>query len=66
MGNLTDKYCIVGIGQTAFMTNSGRSTLSLVCEAMKKAMDEKKACQGRPVYSSVASTAGVWVAPSLY
>ena len=40
MGNLTDKYCIVGIGQTAFMTNSGRSTLSLVCEAMKKAMND--------------------------
>ncbi|MBM3560671.1 MAG: hypothetical protein FJX53_12515, partial [Alphaproteobacteria bacterium] len=37
---LTDKYCVVGIGQTAFMTHSGRSTLSLVCEAMKKALDD--------------------------
>src|SRR6185369_7768065 len=38
MASMRDKYCIVGVGQTAFMTNSGRSTLSMVAEAVKNAL----------------------------
>lgn len=37
MGKLTDKYCIVGIGETEFARNSNRSTLSLACEAIRRA-----------------------------
>jgi hypothetical protein len=40
MGSLTDKYCIVSMGHTAITTNSGRSTLSLVCEAVKNALGD--------------------------
>ena len=40
MGTLTDKYCIVGVGQTAITRSSGRSTLSLVCEAVKNAIND--------------------------
>ena len=38
MGNLTDKYCIVGVGETLHMRPSNRTTLSMACEAVKKAM----------------------------
>jgi acetyl-CoA acetyltransferase len=37
VASLTDKYCIVGVGETAFMRDSGRTTLSLACEAIKNA-----------------------------
>lgn len=40
MGALTDKYCIVGVGQTPFMKASGRTPLSLVCEAIGQAMGD--------------------------
>src|SRR4051812_9627157 len=40
MGDIKDKYCVVGVGQTAFMKDSGRTTLSLVTEAVKKALEE--------------------------
>lgn len=38
MGNLRDKYCIVGIGQTTFSDNSGRTTRAMAVEAVQKAM----------------------------
>jgi acetyl-CoA acetyltransferase len=40
MGALTDKYCIVGVGQTPFMKASNRSPLSLACEAVSNALDD--------------------------
>jgi acetyl-CoA acetyltransferase len=40
MGSLTDKYCIVGLGQTPFMRPSNRTTLSMACEAIRNAMDD--------------------------
>ncbi len=40
MGSLTDKYCIVGLGQTPFMRPSNRTTLSMACEAIRTAMDD--------------------------
>ena len=33
MGTLTDKYCIVGVGETPHMRPSNRTTLSMACEA---------------------------------
>ena len=38
MGSLTDKYCIVGVGETPHMRPSNRTTLSMACEAVKKAL----------------------------
>ena len=38
MGALTDKYCIVGVGETPHMRPSGRTTLSMACEAVRNAM----------------------------
>ena len=32
MGALTDKYCIVGVGETPHMRPSNRTTLSMACE----------------------------------
>ncbi|HKD65330.1 MAG TPA: hypothetical protein VKB84_00710, partial [Candidatus Binataceae bacterium] len=40
MGALTDKYCIVGVGETQFMKASHRTPLSMACEAVKNAMDD--------------------------
>ncbi|MCG8632344.1 MAG: hypothetical protein MI863_00870 [Desulfobacterales bacterium] len=37
---LKDKTAVVGIGQTEFSKNSGRSTLQLACEAIKNAVDD--------------------------
>ncbi len=34
MGALTDKYCIVGVGETPHMRPSNRTTLSMACEAI--------------------------------
>jgi acetyl-CoA acetyltransferase len=38
MGRLTDKYCIVGVGETAYTKNSGRTTRSMAVEAVRNAM----------------------------
>jgi len=38
MGRLTDKYCIVGVGETAYTKNSGRTTRSMAVEAVRHAM----------------------------
>ena len=40
MGNLRDKYCIVGVGETEYSRNSGRTTRAMAVEAIKKAMDD--------------------------
>ena len=37
---LRDEASIVGIGQTEFSKNSGRSELQLACEAVKAALDD--------------------------
>jgi len=37
---LSNEACIVGIGQTEFSKNSGRSELQLACEAVKAALDD--------------------------
>ena len=38
MAGLKDKYCIVGIGETAYSRSSGRSTRDLGAEAVRRAM----------------------------
>ena len=38
MGALTDKYCIVGVGETPHRRPSNRTTLSMACEAVRNAM----------------------------
>jgi acetyl-CoA acetyltransferase len=40
MGRLTDKYAIVGVGETEYSRNSGRTTRQMGIEAVKKAMDD--------------------------
>lgn len=40
MGALTDKYCVVGVGETAHSKWSGRTTLSMACEAVKRAVED--------------------------
>jgi len=38
MNTLRDKYCIVGVGETEYSRNSGRSTRAMAVEAVRKAM----------------------------
>ena len=38
MANLKDKYCIVGVGETEFSKNSGRTTRAMAVEAVRKAI----------------------------
>ncbi len=38
MAGLRDKYCIVGVGETAYTRSSGRSTRSMGAEAVRNAM----------------------------
>ena len=38
MGRLTDKYCIVGVGETPYTKNSGRTTRAMAVEAVRNAM----------------------------
>ena len=40
MPGLRDKYCIVGVGETAYTRNSGRTTRSLGVEAVRNALDD--------------------------
>ena len=40
MGGLKDKYCIVGVGETAYVRGSGRTTRSMGVEAIRAAMDD--------------------------
>ena len=40
LNNIRDKAAIVGIGETEFSRNSGRSELQLACEAIKAACDD--------------------------
>ncbi len=38
MGRLTDKYCMVGVGETAYTKDSGRTTRAMAVEAVRNAM----------------------------
>jgi acetyl-CoA acetyltransferase len=38
MGRLTDKYCIVGVGETTYSKNSGKTTRAMAVEAIRNAI----------------------------
>ena len=67
--SLRDKYCIVGVGETEFSKNSGRTTRAMAVEAVRKAMVDAgltgKDVDGMMSYQSGDSTPGNWVAPDL-
>jgi len=69
MGALTDKYCIVGTGETPHMRPSNRTTLSMACESVSKAIADaglKPAdIDGMTSYQAGDSTTSAHVATSL-
>ena len=40
MGRLTDKYCIVGVGETAYTKDSGKTTRAMGAEAIRNAIND--------------------------
>ncbi|GIX47659.1 MAG: lipid-transfer protein [Candidatus Tectimicrobiota bacterium] len=40
MGRLSDKYCIVGVGETAYTKNSGKTTRAMAVEAIRNALHD--------------------------
>ena len=69
MGALTDKYCIVGVGETPHMRPSNRTTLSMACEAISKAMADAglqpRDIDGMCSYQAMDSTSSNHVATAL-
>ena len=69
MGPLTDKYCIVGVGETPHMRPSGRTTLSMAIEAVKNACDDAglapSEIDGFSSYQIGDSSPGVQIATAL-
>jgi acetyl-CoA acetyltransferase len=69
MGPLTDKYCIVGVGETPHMRPSNRTTLSMALEATvnacKDAGLDPKQIDGITSYNAMDSTSGMAIATSL-
>ena len=66
MKSLKDKYCIVGIGETEYSRNSGRTTRAMAVDALRKAMLDAglKAADvdGMMSYQGGDSTTANWVA----
>jgi acetyl-CoA acetyltransferase len=69
MSSLKDRYCIVGVGETEYSRNSGRTTRAMAVEAIRKAMNDAglKASDvdGMMSYQNFDSTPANWVAPDL-
>ncbi len=69
MGNLKDRYCIVGVGETEYSRNSGRTTRAMAVEAIRKAMDDAglgpKDVDGMMSYQGNDSTPSLIVGPDL-
>lgn len=40
MGRLTDKYCVVGVGETSYSKNSGKTTRAMGAEAIRNAIHD--------------------------
>ena len=38
MGRLTDRYCVVGVGETSYSKNSGKTTRGMGAEAVRNAI----------------------------
>jgi acetyl-CoA acetyltransferase len=68
-GGLRDKYCIVGVGETEYSRNSGRTTRAMAVEAVRKAMQDAglaaRDVDGMMSYQNNDSTPGNWVAGDL-
>jgi acetyl-CoA acetyltransferase len=66
---LKDRYCIVGVGETEYSKNSGRTTRAMAVEAVRKAiLDaglEPSEVDGMMSYQNGDSTPAPWVAPDL-
>ena len=69
MGRLTDKYCIVGVGETAYSKNSGKTTRAMGAEAIRNAMRDAGLNAGQVngvlSYHGGDSTAGPEIAADL-
>jgi len=69
MASLKDKYCIVGVGETEYSRQSGRSTRAMAVEAVGNAMRDaglgKDGVDGMMSYQSGDSVFANWVAPDL-
>ncbi len=69
MKSLKDKYCIVGVGETEYSRQSGRSTRAMAVEAIRNAMADaglgRDAVDGMMSYQSGDSTPSNWVSPDL-
>jgi acetyl-CoA acetyltransferase len=69
MKSLKDKYCVVGVGETEYSRNSGRTTRAMAVEAIRKAMAdaglEPRDVDGMMSYQSGDSTPANWVASDL-
>jgi acetyl-CoA acetyltransferase len=69
MGNLTDKYAVVGVGETGYSRGSGMTTRALATTAVKRAMDDAglkaDGVDGLMSYSGGDSTDSLCVASDL-
>lgn len=69
MGNLKDKYCIVGVGETEYSRNSGRTQRAMAVQAVKAAMDDaglgQDGVDGMLCYHGNDSTTSMLVAHDL-
>ena len=69
MNSLRDKYCIVGVGETEYSRDSGRTTRAMAVEAVRKAMNDAglqpSDVDGMMSYQNGDSTFANWVAPDL-
>jgi acetyl-CoA acetyltransferase len=69
MGRLTDKYCIVGVGETSYSKNSGKTTRAMAVEAIRNAILDAglsaKDVNGMLSYHGGDSTTGPEVASDL-
>ena len=69
MKSLRDRYCIVGVGETEYSRNSGRTTHAMAVEAIRKAILDAGLTpgdiDGMMSYQSNDSTPSQWVAPDL-
>ena len=69
MGRLTDKYCIVGVGETSYSKNSGKTTRAMGAEAIRNAMRDAglgaDQVNGVLSYHGGDSTAGPEIAADL-
>ena len=69
MKSLKDRYCIVGVGETEYSRNSGRTTRAMAVDAMLKAMADagltNRDVDGMMSYQNGDSTLSQFVAGDL-